>query len=65
MDRTDQFYASVGAWNREKEAFLATVTEGSSAGEKVFVENGTMQACDLRIRACGDCADPHGKASEF
>ena len=44
MDRTDQFYASVGAWNREKEAFLATVTEGSSAGEKVFVENGTMQS---------------------
>ena len=44
MDRTDHFYASVGAWNREKEAFLATVTEGSSAGEKVFVENGTMQS---------------------
>lgn len=44
MDRTDHFYASVGAWNREKEAFLATVTEGSSAGGKVFVENGTMQS---------------------
>lgn len=44
MDRTDQFYASVGAWNREKEAFLATVTEGPAAGEKVFVENGTMQS---------------------
>ena len=60
MDRTDHFYASVGAWNREKEAFLATVTEGPAAGEKVFVENGTMQSrkgaffTEFRIRQlCG------------
>ena len=26
MDRTDHFYASVGAWNREKEAFPVSYT---------------------------------------
>ena len=44
MGKMEHFYALVQKRSKEKEALLATVTEGSAAGEKVFVENGKIRS---------------------
>ena len=39
----EQIYARVKDRDRSKNALLATVTEGAAAGEKAYVEDGTIQ----------------------
>ena len=39
----EQIYACVRDRDRSKNALLATVTEGAAAGEKAYVEDGTIQ----------------------
>jgi len=43
MDKMEQIYACVRDRDRSKNALLATVTEGAAAGEKAYVEDGTIQ----------------------
>ena len=39
----EQIYACIRDRDRSKNALLATVTEGAAAGEKAYVEDGTIQ----------------------
>ena len=43
MDKMEQIYVRVRDRDRSKNALLATVTEGAAAGEKAYVEDGTIQ----------------------
>ena len=43
MDKMEQIYACVRDRDRSKNVLLATVTEGAAAGEKAYVEDGTIQ----------------------